>query len=118
MSEQPYRIFGAEASPYSIKVRAYFRYKRIPHTWIPRTMANQEEFARYAKLPLIPLVVAPDGGSLQDSTPIIEHCRARGVFVRHCATISPSLGNRAIRISVKDRASNARILVALRDALA
>jgi glutathione S-transferase len=72
MSDQPYRIFGAEASPYSIKVRAYFRYKRIPHTWIPRTMANQEEFSRHAKLPLIPLVIAPDGGSLQDSTPIIE----------------------------------------------
>ena len=26
-----YRIFGIELSPYSVKVRSYFRYKRIPH---------------------------------------------------------------------------------------
>jgi len=29
------RIFGAELSPYSVKVRSYFRYKRIPHEWVP-----------------------------------------------------------------------------------
>ncbi|MFP6624076.1 MAG: glutathione S-transferase N-terminal domain-containing protein, partial [Myxococcota bacterium] len=32
-----YRIFGAEISPYSVKVRSYYRYKGIPHEWIPRT---------------------------------------------------------------------------------
>jgi len=26
-----YRIFGAEMSPYSVKVRSYVRYKDIPH---------------------------------------------------------------------------------------
>jgi hypothetical protein len=26
-----YRIIGAEMSPYSVKVRSYFRYKAIPH---------------------------------------------------------------------------------------
>ena len=70
---QPYKIFGNELSPYSIKVRSYFRYKQIPHEWVIRNNTNQEEFQRHAKLPLIPLVVAPDGQSLQDSTPIIEH---------------------------------------------
>jgi len=68
-----YRIFGNELSPYSVKVRSYFRYKRIAHEWIVRNAANEEEFRRYAKLPLIPLVVTPDGQGLQDSTPIIEH---------------------------------------------
>jgi glutathione S-transferase len=68
-----YRIFGAELSPYSVKVRSYFRYKRIPHEWITRNTGNQAEFDRYAKLPLIPLVVTPDGKGLHDSTPIIEH---------------------------------------------
>jgi glutathione S-transferase len=72
-----YRIFGSELSPYSVKVRAYFRYKKIPHTWIPRDTTNQAEFEHYAKLPLIPLVVTPDGRGLQDSTPIIEHFEAR-----------------------------------------
>jgi glutathione S-transferase len=67
-----YRIFGAELSPYSVKVRSYFRYKRIPHEWVVRTVQNQAEFDRHAKLPLIPLVIAPDGTAMQDSTPIIE----------------------------------------------
>ena len=26
-----FRIFGSEMSPYSVKVRSYFRFKRIPH---------------------------------------------------------------------------------------
>lgn len=67
-----YRIFGAELSPYSVKVRSYFRYKGIPHEWIPRTPAVQAEFERYARLPLIPLVVTPEDEGMQDSTPIIE----------------------------------------------
>ena len=36
-----YRIFGAEMSPYSVKVRCYFRYKAIPHQWILRNTSNQ-----------------------------------------------------------------------------
>lgn len=78
MSQQaPYRIFGSELSPYSVKVRSYFRYKRIPHQWIVRSSANEDEFRKLAKLPLVPLVVAPDGSTLQDSTPIVEHLEAR-----------------------------------------
>ena len=71
MSNQ-YQIYGAEVSPYSVKIRSYFRYKEIPHRWIVRNAATQSDFKKHAKLPLIPLVVAPDGNSLQDSTPIIE----------------------------------------------
>jgi len=68
-----YRIYGNELSPYSVKVRSYFRFKQIPHEWIVRNPSVEEEFSRYAKLPLIPLVVTPDGQGLQDSTPILEH---------------------------------------------
>jgi glutathione S-transferase len=67
-----YRIFGAEMSPYSVKVRSYFRYKAIPHQWISRGAASQAEFEKYAKLPIVPLVVTPDGVGIQDSTPIID----------------------------------------------
>ena len=70
MSE--YRIFGSELSPYSVKVRSYFRYRGLPHQWIPRSPAVQAEFQKYAKLPLVPLVVTPDEEGIQDSTPIIE----------------------------------------------
>ena len=67
-----YRIFGAEMSPYSVKVRSYFRYKAIPHQWILRNAASQAEYEKYAKLPIVPLVVTPDGAGIQDSTPIID----------------------------------------------
>ncbi len=66
-----YRIFGAEMSPYSVKVRAYFRYKGIPHQWLSRR-AHEAEFQEYARLPIVPLVVTPDGTGIQDSTPIME----------------------------------------------
>jgi glutathione S-transferase len=74
---RPFRIFGVELSPYSVKVRSYFRYKQIPHEWIVRTPATQAEFQKYAKLPLIPVVVTPEDEGLQDSTPILETLEAR-----------------------------------------
>jgi glutathione S-transferase len=67
-----YRIIGAEMSPYSVKVRSYFRYKAIPHQWIPRNAASQAEFEKHAKIPIIPLLVTPEGAGIQDSTPIID----------------------------------------------
>eukprot|EP00041_Stephanoeca_diplocostata_P006464 m.86253 g.86253 ORF g.86253 m.86253 type:complete len:349 (-) comp16374_c1_seq3:1662-2708(-) len=66
------RIFGSESSPYSIKVRSYFRYKQIPHKWIARTMKNMAEIQSHSRLPIIPVVVTTDGEEVQDSTPIIE----------------------------------------------
>tara|TARA_R110000850_G_scaffold16067_5_gene50107 strand:- start:1564 stop:2571 length:1008 start_codon:yes stop_codon:yes gene_type:complete len=72
MSDQQHVIFGSEYSPFSVKVRSYFRYKNIPHEWRPRNRDNQAEFQKLAKLPLIPLVLSPDGTVQQDSTPIIE----------------------------------------------
>lgn len=67
-----YRIIGAEMSPYSVKVRSYFRYKGIPHQWVLRNAASQPEYEKYAKMPIIPLVVTPEGTGIQDSTPIID----------------------------------------------
>jgi glutathione S-transferase len=71
-----YRIFGAEVSPYSVKVRSYFRYKQIPHEWLQRTPTTLPEYQKHAKLPIIPLVVTPDGQGIQDSTPILEKLEA------------------------------------------
>ena len=72
----PHRIFGIEMSPYSVKVRSYFRYKGIPHQWIVRSMETQPEYQKYAKLPIVPLVVTPEGEGIQDSTPILERFEA------------------------------------------
>jgi len=70
-----YRIFGAEFSPYSVKVRSYFRFKDIPHEWLVRNPSNFAEYQKHAKIPLIPLVIPPEGDGFQDSTPIIEKLR-------------------------------------------
>ena len=72
-----YRIFGSEMSPYSVKVRSYFRYKTIPHAWIPRRADSEDEYRRLAKLPIVPTVATPDDEGLQDSTPILEALEAR-----------------------------------------
>lgn len=71
-----YKLFGSELSPYSVKVRSFFRYKNLPHEWILRSPAVQAEFQKYAKLPLVPLVVTPEGEGVQDSTPILERFEA------------------------------------------
>ncbi|HXQ11034.1 MAG TPA: glutathione S-transferase family protein [Caulobacteraceae bacterium] len=75
--DNAYRIFGSEMSPYSVKVRSYFRYKGLPHEWIARRAENDEAYRRYARLPIIPLVVTPEDQGIQDSTPIIEAVEAR-----------------------------------------
>jgi glutathione S-transferase len=67
-----YRVFGAEMSPYSVKVRSYFRYKGIPHQWILRNAESEADYAKYARLPIVPLVVTPQDVGIQDSTPIID----------------------------------------------
>ena len=72
-----HRIWGAEISPYSVKVRSYFRYKAIAHEWIVRGPAEMEESQKYARLPLIPVVATPEDEGLQDSTPILETMEAR-----------------------------------------
>ena len=71
-----YRIHGIELSPYSVKVRSYFRYKGLPHRWVPRSLDAEGEYQKYVKLPLVPLVVTPDNKGIQDSTPIIEYVEA------------------------------------------
>ena len=71
-----YIVIGSEESPYSVKVRAYFRYKGIPHQWRERGAAA-DLFAKHARLPLIPLVVTPQDEGIQDSTPIIDAMEAK-----------------------------------------
>ena len=81
MTQPHYRILGSELSPYSVKVRSWFRYKScykgVEHSWEPRSPANDEEFQARARLPLVPLVITPQDENLQDSTPIIEKLEAR-----------------------------------------
>ncbi|WP_169569607.1 glutathione S-transferase family protein [Sneathiella limimaris] len=77
MADKHYLIYGSEYSPFSVKVRSYFRFKNIPHEWRVRTRDNFQEFQELAKLPLIPLVYDGVEEVLQDSTPIMEKMEER-----------------------------------------
>ena len=68
----PFRLYGAELSPYSVKVRSYLRFKGVAFDWLERNQQRQEEFQLYAKLPLMPVLVDANEVAMQDSTPMIE----------------------------------------------
>lgn len=70
-----YRLFGAETSPYSMKVRSALRYKGIAFDWIARSASNEAEFRKHALTPTVPLLISP-AGTVQDSTLILTQLEA------------------------------------------
>ena len=68
----PYRILGGPGSPYSLKLRAALRYRRIPHHWIvPTGYIGQGGELKAADKGMIPVMQLPDGRYWCDSTPMI-----------------------------------------------
>jgi histidinol-phosphate/aromatic aminotransferase/cobyric acid decarboxylase-like protein len=55
----------------------------------------------------------PDNGP--DAATMIARCRERGLFLRDASAMGSQLGNRAIRIAVKDAATNRRMIEILRE---
>jgi glutathione S-transferase len=64
-----YRLYGANPSPYSQKMRALMRYRRLPFVWDNSGTARDVAIA--AQLPpVIPVLQFPDGRKMNDSTPL------------------------------------------------
>lgn len=50
-----YTIYGGLGSPYSMKMRAVFRYRRLPHVWRQMEMGDDRVF-KNVKAPVIPVI--------------------------------------------------------------
>lgn len=76
---EPLRILGSPGSPYSRKLRAVLRYRRIPHAWIHVGSAEAKDLPK-PRVPLLPQLILPgtDGTpeARVDSTPLIRTLEA------------------------------------------
>lgn len=69
MSTNPYILHGFGPSPYSVKMRAILRYRRLPFIW--KAVGWPRDVAVAAGLPpVIPALTFPDGTVMNDSTPL------------------------------------------------
>ena len=70
-----YTLYGALGSPYSMKLRAVLRYRRLVHIW--QDGAAAREALAQVRAPVIPVLRYPDGHYDNDSTPVIYDLEAR-----------------------------------------
>jgi len=88
--EGRYRLIGAVPSPYSVKMRAIMRYRRLPFDWVLRTPEVLEETANI-KPAIIPILQFPEDGSYHvDSTPLAFELEARHPGARSILPDDPS----------------------------
>lgn len=71
-----YRLFGAETSAYSTKIRSYLTYKAFAFDWVPRTQETEDELKRLSRFATLPVLVTESGYAVHDTTPLIEALEA------------------------------------------
>ena len=71
-----YRLFGAETSAYSTKMRSYLKYKGVAFDWTPRTEVSEDEIRRVSRFPTLPVLVTASGFAVHDTTPMMEALEA------------------------------------------
>jgi glutathione S-transferase len=78
MKDEALAIVGAPGSPYSRKLRAVLRYRRIPHVWVQRGSREGRALPR-PRVELLPQLVLPGAKeALTDSSPLIR--RLEGLY--------------------------------------
>jgi glutathione S-transferase len=86
-----YRLIGNIGSPYSMKMRAIMRYRRIPFLWVNRNQKVSQEIA-HVKPPVIPVLQYPEDGSYHvDSTPMAYELERRHPSQRSIIPEDPGL---------------------------
>jgi glutathione S-transferase len=71
-----YRLYGAETSAYSTKMRSYLRYKGVAFDWLPRTQDTEEELRTLSRFSTLPVLVTASGFAVHDTTPMMEALEA------------------------------------------
>ena len=67
-----YRIYGAELSPFSVKIRSYFRYKQIPqHRSFGRSIERLQTRAASIRSWLLQVVLRLFEGSCRSPNPAV-----------------------------------------------
>ncbi len=98
-AEPVYRLTGINASPYSVKMRALMRYRRLPFVW-DRSAPQFRGEASDAPLPLIPVLRLPQDGSAHvDSHRLIDLLERRHA---DRSVSAPSPGVRFVGMLVED----------------
>jgi glutathione S-transferase len=71
-----YRLFGAETSAYSTKMRSFLAYKGVAYDWMPRNQDNEEQLNTLSRFPTLPVLVTASGFAVHDTTPMMEALEA------------------------------------------
>ncbi len=74
MADHVYEVYGALGSPYSLKMRAVMRYRRLPHIW--SAIGLNAAVRTKVKVPVIPVIRFGADDWRNDSTPMIQALEA------------------------------------------
>ena len=76
MMKNGYSLYGFLMSPYSMKMRAYLRYRHLPFHWVTGEAANNIAMTEVETY-MVPVLGYPDGRFANDSTHLIEDLETR-----------------------------------------